>query len=193
VSVTFAGTILAAITFMLGFAFSSDKFPALVRALLLGSTLATTISLVVYTNSSGEIARLRTNGFNLHMRVGNVLSEFGGLYPFLVALPITFAHITMSESAGLAAGGFFVVSLVLYEISRFSIGSRLQRSPHRVALLALALTGPLTGVLAVGSDIASWVWTVGITVVLTSLGISYLRDPAGEQNPDPNSEWHIRH
>lgn len=191
-SVTFAGTILAAVTFILGFALSSDSYPGLVRALLLASTLATTVSLVIYTNSAGDIARLRSNSFNVHMQTGNVLSEFGGFYPFLIALPVTFAHVTMSEPAGLAAGGFFVASLAFYESSRFSIASRFRRSPHRVALLALVVTAPLSGVVAIRSNLGSWAWTIGIVVVLAVLSISYLAEPVGEQRRSTRRDWDIR-
>ncbi|WP_431967881.1 GNAT family N-acetyltransferase [Nocardia sp. bgisy134] len=192
-SVTFAGTILAAITFVLGFSLSSNNFPNLAKALLLGSTLATTMALVVYTNAAGEIARLRSHMFELHMRTGNVLSEYGGVYPFLISLPIAFEHATDSLPAGLAASAFFVVSLALYERSRFSISSRFQQSITTRLLLLITVTGPVTGVLAIRSEIGSWVWTVGTFLVLALLSLIFLTRRTGEQRRvNPNDHWDVR-
>ncbi|MEV5838980.1 GNAT family N-acetyltransferase [Nocardia sp. NPDC052112] len=192
-SVTFAGTVLAAVTFLFGFSLASDNFPSLVRALLLASTLATTMALVIYTNSAGDIARLRSNSFNVYMRTGNVLSESGGFYPFLISLPITFSYVSASIPAGVIAGSFFVVSLGLYEASPFSISSRFRRSPFRVALLVLIITAPLSGVVAIQSDLGSWIWTIGIALVLIALSISHLSEPIGERRrPTKRSGWDTR-
>ncbi|MFX0575517.1 GNAT family N-acetyltransferase [Nocardia nepalensis] len=192
-SVTFAGTILAAVTFILGFSLTSDSFPNLVRALLLASTLATTLALVIYTNSAGDIARLRSNSFNTYIRTGNILSEYGGFYPFLISLPITFSYISESVPAGLVSGAFFGVSLALYELSPFSISNRFPRSPYRVTLLALAITAPLTGVAANRSDMGTWAWTIGLVLVLSALSISHLSEPVGERRrPTKRSGWDTR-
>jgi ribosomal protein S18 acetylase RimI-like enzyme len=80
--ITFAGSVLAAITFILGFSFVSSGYPDDVRVLLIGAAVVTTFSLIIYANASGELARLRSNVFSYHMKWGNILSEYGGVLPF---------------------------------------------------------------------------------------------------------------
>ncbi len=78
--IAFSGSILAAITFLLGFAFSSTRFPDDVRLLLIGATFSTVLSLIIYASASGELARIRSNSFGKIMKWGNVLSEYGGVF-----------------------------------------------------------------------------------------------------------------
>ncbi|GGN76715.1 GNAT family N-acetyltransferase [Nocardia rhizosphaerihabitans] len=173
-SVTFAGTVLAAITFVLGTSLSSSSYPDPARALLLAAVLATTMALVVYTNAAGDIARLRSHAFDLHMRVGNILSEFGGVYPFLISLPITFFVVTKSVYAGAVAAGVFAVTLTIYERSRFSISRRFDQSRVTTAFRGFTVTAPLTGVLVMRWPIASWAWTVAVVLALCSLSWIFL-------------------
>ncbi|MGW6425611.1 N-acetyltransferase family protein [Nocardia sp. NPDC055053] len=173
-SVTFAGTILAAMTFVLGTALGSAQYPDPARALLLVATLATTMALVIYTNAAGDIARLRSHAFDLHMRVGNALSEYGGVYPFLISLPITFSVVTKSVVAGVAAAGLFTVALWLYERSRFSISQRFEQSKVTIALRATTVAAPVVGVVAMRWVWASWVWTGAVVCILSALASIFL-------------------
>lgn len=68
--IAFSGSVLAAITFLLGFAFSSTRFPDDVRLLLIGATFSTVLSLIVYASASGELARIRSNAFGKIMKWG---------------------------------------------------------------------------------------------------------------------------
>ncbi|MFG1771283.1 GNAT family N-acetyltransferase [Nocardia salmonicida] len=173
-SVTFAGTVLAAMTFVLGAALSSAQYPDPARALLLVATLATTMALVIYTNAAGDIARLRSHAFDLHMRVGNVLSEYGGVYPFLISLPITFSVVTKSVLAGVAAAGLFTVALWLYERSRFSISQRFAQSKTTIALRTMTVIAPAVGVIAMRWVWLSWVWTATVVFALSALASIFL-------------------
>ncbi|MGH3935334.1 MAG: GNAT family N-acetyltransferase [Pseudonocardiaceae bacterium] len=74
--VAFSGSILAAITFLLGFSFTSPNYPDSVRVVLIGATFASTLALIIYTNASGSFACLRSNTFDRHM-------EWATLYPNL--------------------------------------------------------------------------------------------------------------
>lgn len=193
ISVTFAGTILAAITFVLGFALQSDSFPNAARVLLLAAVLATTMALVVYTNASGGIARLRFDAFEHHMRLGNILSEFGGMHPFLVALPVTFSYSNKSFVAGISMGVLFSVSLAMYERSRYSISSRFPRSSASRLAQLLVVTAPISGVLAIGSERWQWTWAIALLVLLSAISIGLMRNPMGEQVPrGPAGGFHIR-
>ncbi|UFS94515.1 GNAT family N-acetyltransferase [Nocardia huaxiensis] len=198
-SVTFAGTILAAITFVLSISFGSTNFPDSARVLLMVSVLATTMALVIHTNASGGISRLRSNDFKIYMQTGNVLSEFGGVHLFLASLPIAFTCSTGSLPAGMAMGLVFSVGLLLYERSRFSISSRFAQSLGRWMLWLFRLlrlvviTAPLTGVLAVRLDRVSWAWAIGVVVVFALISVLLLRNRLGERTSNAHEpRSHVR-
>ncbi|MFF0543083.1 GNAT family N-acetyltransferase [Nocardia thailandica] len=174
ISVTFAGTVLAAITFVLGTALGSDRYPDPAKTLLLLAVLATTVALVVYTNAAGDVARLRSHAFDLHMRVGNVISEFGGVYPFLVSLPITFAVVTDSLYLGLAAAAIFAAVLTAYENPLFSISRRFAQSRTTHLLRAITVTAPVSGVLCMRHAVLSWVWTGVVLATFVALAVLFL-------------------
>ena len=109
-SISFQSAILAILTFLLGFAFASSNYPAGARAVLVFATLASTISLIIYANASGDLSRLQNGDFQQYMKWGNLLSEFGGVQPFAVVLALTFANVASTDATGaVVAGGVGVV------------------------------------------------------------------------------------
>lgn len=193
--ITFSAGVLAAITFVLGLSFTSSNYPDGVRTILMGAALATTVSLIVYANASGELARLRSNVFGHHMKWGNVLSEFGGVYPFLISLPVTFAKVTASTWAALATAVIFSVALLVYERSRFSISVRFRQTRLTFLLTLMAGISPVLGTVSVqqSSEIATWVWTAAVAAVLTMLSVTYLfRRPAESLVPQLEQRWQSR-
>ncbi|WP_189821658.1 GNAT family N-acetyltransferase [Streptomyces finlayi] len=190
---TFSGAVLAAITFLLGFSFASQRFPDDVRVLLIGATFATTMSLIIYASASGELARMRSNAFGRIMKWGNVLSEYGGVLPFLISLPITYAEVTGSEASALTAGALLTVALALYERSRFSIADRFRWTFPTVVLAALTCLSPILGVLLVVRGSASWPWAAALMTALAARSLVYLfrRGPeAGMSARRPT--WQVR-
>lgn len=186
--VTFAGTMLAAVTFVLGFSLQEKDFPNPARVLLLVAAVATTMALVIYTNAAGDLARLRSHKLDAHMRTGNVLSEFGGVYPFLISLPITFAWRSSSLAAGLVVALFVAIALSVYERSPFSISSRFVLTRTARALLVLAVTAPVSGVVVTWADggepdlRATWIWTSCIVAVHICLSLLFLTSLHGDNS-----------
>lgn len=147
--VTFSAGALAAITFILGFSFVSSSYPDDVRVLLIGAVLVTTFALIVYANAAGELSRLRSNAFGDHMKWGNVLSEYGGILPFLISLPVTFAGVAKAQWVALATAAMVSSGLFVYERARFAISSRFRRTSLLAFLDVVIYSSPMTGVLSV--------------------------------------------
>ncbi|MGW4680593.1 N-acetyltransferase family protein [Micromonospora taraxaci] len=174
--VAFSSGILASIAFVLGLSFTSPAYPDGVRVLLMCAALATTASLIIYANTSGELARLRTNSFGRYTKWGNVLSEFGGVFPFLIALPVTFAKITSSVGVALAAAALFGAALLVYDRSTFAISARFRQTVSTTALSLFVAAAPVLGVLAVRHSAApfSWAWTGAVLLALAAQSFTYL-------------------
>ncbi|MGH8684390.1 MAG: hypothetical protein ACREUM_03465, partial [Nitrosospira sp.] len=172
--ITFSAGALAAITFILGFSFVSSSYPDDVRVLLIGSAVITTFSLIIYANASGELSRLRSNVFGYHMKWGNVLSEYGGVLPFLISLPVTFAGVTSTQWIALTTAALVSFSLFVYERSRFAISSRFRKTPVVIVLEAITSSAPITGVLAVFYLPITWPWTGMVAAALILRSLIYL-------------------
>lgn len=191
--ITFSAGALAAITFILGFSFASSNYPDDVRVLLIGAAVITTFSLIIYANASGELSRLRSNVFGYHMKWGNVLSEYGGVFPFLVSLPVTFAGVTRTQWIALTTAAMVSLALFVYERSRFAISSRFRRTPFVVGLEIITCSAPMTGVLAVLYLPITWPWTGTVSLALMLKALIYLiRRPAESGQSPKNERWATR-
>ncbi|MGH3686926.1 MAG: GNAT family N-acetyltransferase [Pseudonocardiaceae bacterium] len=191
-SITFSGGALAAITFILGFSITSSIYPDDVRVLLIGAAVITTFSLIIYANASGELSRLRSNVFSHHMKWGNVLSEYGGVLPFLITLPVALAGATKNFTVVLTTATMVSLALYMYERSHFSIASRFHRTIFISSLEIVTCSAPITGVLAILYFQFSWPWTVGISVVLLLRVMIYLiRRPAESGQSPRTARWAV--
>jgi hypothetical protein len=190
--IAFSGSILAAITFLLGFAFSSTRFPDDVRLLLIGATFSTVLSLIVYASASGELARIRSNSFGKIMKWGNVLSEYGGVFPFLISLPVTYAQAsgnawtTMILAVALSAG------IAWYENSEFSIAHRFRRTRFEVVLMVLTAASPTVGAALIAAQATSWPWTTVLTATLAVRTWLYLFRRGPEAGIAERRQWQLR-
>lgn len=184
--VQFTAGILAAITFLLGISLTTERFPDAVRIVLVAAAVATTVSLSIYANASGELTRLRSNVFSRYQKWGNVLSEFGGVYPFLVSLPVALgAPASTSLWVGLGSALFVTAAIVVYERSSFSIIVRFRQNVLTRALSAVIAVSPIAGVLVVRREpqVAAWVWAAVACAALAALSAVFLARSEGESLP----------
>ena len=95
---------------------------------------------LVYTNATGEIARLKSNSFARQMSVANVLSEYFGVYGLVFATPVVV--LGYSPDAMLSVAVLVVSSgaLLFYHLAGFSILER-YTSALGMGLLLLAMIG----------------------------------------------------
>ncbi|CAM5670744.1 GNAT family N-acetyltransferase [Streptomyces purpurascens] len=190
--IAFSGSILAAITFLLGFAFSSTRFPDDVRLLLIGATFSTVLSLIVYASASGELARIRSNAFGKIMKWGNVLSEYGGVFPFLISLPVTYAQVSGNPWTTMVLAVVISAAMAWYERSEFSIAHRFRRSRTEVGLMVLTAASPTVGAALVEADAVSWPWTIALTATLMARTWLYLFRRGAEADIAERRQWQIR-
>ncbi|MGW7823790.1 GNAT family N-acetyltransferase [Streptomyces puniciscabiei] len=190
--IAFSGSILAAITFLLGFAFASSRFPDDVRLLLIGATFSTVLSLVVYASASGELARIRSNSFGRIMKWGNVLSEYGGVFPLLISLPVIYAQVSDDPWTTTVLAVVISTAIAWYERSEFSIARRFHRSPGEVGLMALTAVSPTVGSVLVAARVTSWPWTMVLTATLAARTWLYLFRRGPESGIGERRQWQIR-
>ncbi len=164
--VSFASAILAGLTFLAAFAFGSQRYPDGILALLIVAVLTTTLSLIVYANASGELARLRGTDFKRYMKWGNLLSEYGGVLPFLLVLPLTFRQVTSETPATWAIAILFAGGLMGYELSPFALHARYPRQIRFLAPAAITALLPIGAAAAPSTDAWMWVWSAATVVVL---------------------------
>ncbi|MFI1162829.1 GNAT family N-acetyltransferase [Streptomyces sp. NPDC020801] len=190
--IAFSGSILAAITFLLGFAFTSSRFPDDVRLLLIGATFSTVLSLIVYASASGELARIRSNTFGKIMKWGNVLSEYGGVFPFLISLPVTYAQASGDPWTTMVLAVVLSAAITWYEHSEFSIAHRFRRSRNERALMLVTAASPAVGSALVAADVTSWPWTTVLTATLAARTWLYLFRRGAEADIAERRQWQIR-
>ena len=168
VSSSFSGTVLAALTFLFGFAIGRTQADILGGLAL--SLILSTFALVAYTNASGELARIRAGSYARHMVVANIVSEFGGVYPlFLFTAAIVMNAV--GDSVASAAVSVVTTAVVgLYNASGFDLVTRYASKStrpvlwnlYRASLLALPILAyPFIAVWDV-----SWLWTCAVGVTL---------------------------
>jgi len=168
ISVGEAGSVVAGFTFVLGLSFVIPDFSDALRVLLLFATILTTGALAIFANSSGNLARVRDNAFDHHMKWANLLLEFGGLYPFAIVLSAVFVHAD-SERFWLPFGVSLVVSVLLaaYEFSPFSLSRRYRRHWYLKAAMVLTVLLPVAyaPLVLLTGDETLWMIVVGVVLV----------------------------
>lgn len=172
-SISFQSAILAILTFLLGFAFASSNYPAGAWAVLVFATLASTISLIIYANASGDLSRLQNGDFQQYMKWGNLLSEFGGVQPFAVVLALTFANVASTDATGAVVAGGVGAALLLYEFSSFSYRDRYRRELRYTIAAIICAALPLAGVWTLDSETLTIAWTVVALAAFASRIIFY--------------------
>ncbi|MFJ1805051.1 MULTISPECIES: GNAT family N-acetyltransferase [unclassified Streptomyces] len=190
--IAFSGAILAAITFLLGFAFTSTRFPDDVRLLLIGATFSTVLSLIVYASASGELARIHSNTFGKIMKYGNILSEYGGVLPFLISLPVTYAQASGDPTTTMILAALLSSGLAWYEWSEFSIARRFRKSLVEIALMAFTSISPLVGAAVVATQTTSWPWTAALACALAARTWLYLFRRGPEAGTAGRRQWEVR-
>jgi len=101
------------------------------------STFGFLYSTLVYANASGEITRFDSRRAMRYMFIGNVISEYLGVYMLVFALPLVINAVTadlfLQYSVLIAA----LLGLALYSRSPFSIISRHMRGGKKLAFVSV--------------------------------------------------------
>ena len=163
-----AGAVVAALTFLLGFSLTLPGFSEALRTFLVIATVLTVGAMQIYANASGSLSRLQDDNFAHHMKWGNLLLEFGGIYPLVVVLPAVFANASQNLFLSVATATAVSLLLVLYELSSFSISNRYARDAASWTLMGVTVLLPLAAIplqALTGRD-TDWVILTGVILLL---------------------------
>ncbi len=105
---------------------------------LIISTFGFLFSTIIYANASGEITRLDSKKAKNYILIGNVLSEYLGVYLLVLSIPLVINAITPDVFLRVSTLAVVMISLFIYSISRFSIAHRYLKNVSK-NLFALVL------------------------------------------------------
>jgi len=196
ISVAEAAGIVAALTFLLGLSFGVPNYSEPLRTLILVATILAIGSLQIYANASGSLSRIRDDSFEAHMKWGNLLLEFGGLYPLVVVLPAVFNQVSANLALSITTAVAVAIAIFAYEHSPFSISGRYSRGPAFQIFALLTALLPLAAAplyLLTGHD-TIWVILVG---VLMAARLAWLipgdrRELSARSRPTPRLLGRVR-
>jgi ribosomal protein S18 acetylase RimI-like enzyme len=176
-SISFTGVFFTAIAFLAGFALVTEQFPADLLAVLIVSLVCLAFALIVYANSTGALSRIRAHEFDEYMRVGNIFSEFGGVYPFFHVVPVVLVSLGNASTAVGAITCFgATAALIAYHASRFEILERyLLKRRTRIAAEAYLSISPVLGFTSQELLNTTAAWSLVNVAVLLALTAVCLR------------------
>lgn len=114
---------------------TSLKVPIL---FLIVATFGFVFSAVIYANLTG-LSRIKMQDQDKYIKVGNSISEYLGLYPFIASIPMVVAAITEDSFLRISTLVITSISILLYTVSKFSLLSR-GFSRITVTLLGVVIT-----------------------------------------------------
>jgi ribosomal protein S18 acetylase RimI-like enzyme len=175
-SVSQAAGILSALTFLLGFSFVLETFSIYLRMFLIIAVVATVGAVQVYANSTGSVLRAKDSSFDSHMKMGNLLLDFGGHYPLIIVMPAIFVSFNDPLAPQLVVAAAVSFLLLLYELSPYSIFSRYKQGFVNMALMVTTAVLPLISVWSqyIFASQLEWI-LIALTVLAIRFGLHSLR------------------
>jgi len=114
-----------------------EQFTATVRVpilFLIISTFGFLYSTLIYANASGAINRITTKRFDRQMEIGNILSEYLGVYFLILSIPLVINLVATDWFLKLSTLLVSLGGLAIYHISGFSIMDRHYKKYHKLLL-----------------------------------------------------------
>lgn len=142
---------------------SFDKSLKMPILYLVVATLGFIFSAVIYANMTGA-KRLNTKSSESYIQLGNSLSEYLGLYPFLAAIPMVVSAVTPDSFLKIAILSVTIISLTLYSMSPFSLPRRVFGN---IALVVFTI-------FVVFSAVMAFVFQYKSTVIFNTNGAVFL-------------------
>lgn len=128
ISVSLSSFMTAVVLFFTGLLLTANyeiqlrlRFPLL---FLFISSFGFLFSTLIYANASGEISRLNKINFNRQMAVGNILSEYLGVYCLIFALPIVVLGYSPDKILSIMVLIISIIGFLIYHKMGFSILER---------------------------------------------------------------------
>lgn len=125
ISVSFTSFMAAVVFFFIGLLLTGNpelQFRLRIPLIFLFlSALGFLYSTIIYANASGELSRLKKHSFDKQISVGNIISEYFGVYCLIFAIPITLLgyspdRVLATTILVLSGTGFFMYHYLGYSI-----------------------------------------------------------------------------
>ena len=143
ISVSLTGLFTAVTLFFVGLLITkfesydiSIKIPIL---FLIISTFAFLYSTLIFATGSGELARFNPKNIDKNMAIGNTISEYLGVYPFILSVPLVINAITTDAFLRYSTLIVVLIGLIIYHKSGFSIMGRHFKNKHTLFLTLIIL------------------------------------------------------
>ncbi len=139
------------------------KIPILFLIIATGAFLVSTL---IYSNAGGEVSHGRTKNYEKFLFLGNLLSEFFGVYFLMFSIPLTI--IATTTDLFLRASTISVISIVflVYHFSRFSIMERYIKNSYIHALILVIMLIIISFLQSLKSGIFIYLSIILITYIL---------------------------
>ncbi len=106
---------------------------------LIISTFGFLYSAMIYSNATGKLIRLKPENFQKNMHIGDVLSEYFGVYFLILSIPLAIQAITTDNFLKIATLIVSMVGLVFYHYSKFSVMEAHFKKSHYYLLLIILI------------------------------------------------------
>jgi hypothetical protein len=147
---------------------------------------------LIYANASGRLARLGTFGYESQVEIANRVSEYLGVFPLLVAIPLSVSRFLQAGLVPWAVAGLALLATIAYhyvhgasllerDISDYRIGSDWQRKfifvPVLAALMMVTFLGQLLHIRAMEIAGAAGFGMLSLLMVLLSAMLAERTNP----------------
>jgi hypothetical protein len=166
VSSAFAGTLMAAFTFLFGFTLTTPEIGADLLGTAGVGVLVSLLALIAYTNASGDLARLKPRAWDRLIRAGNAWSEFGAVYLLFALTPALVLSATGFSVGAVVIAAVASLLLIAYHVSQMDISHRYPRRRMMWAAIRVIYTAMPIATLGVWWLAGStWPWTIGLSAL----------------------------
>jgi hypothetical protein len=140
---------------------------------LLVATFGFVFSAIIYANVTGT-ARVGDDKPETFLQWGNVLSEYLGVYPFVMAIPLAVGAVTDDPFLRSATLLLALVSTALYTLSPFSMAHRSFSRPAVMTLAASLCVGILVTFMYQHADINQY-QMIGVLILILLSALCFIR------------------
>jgi len=173
-NVGFTAFMTAVVIFFVGLLITSyDSYDQSIKvpiSFLIISTFGFLYATLVFANASDEVSERSGRAFNKHMLLGDVLSEYLGVYLLVLSLPLVINVITSDVYLRIVTISSSLIGLAIYQFSHLSVLERHFKSSKIISVILLSF-----GLLIFIAQIYDYyLITISTAFVLFLLIITYL-------------------
>lgn len=144
-NVAFTGFMTAVVVFFNGLLLTNfESYDAAIKipiAFLIISTFGFLYSTLIFSNATGEILTNNIKKFKKHEDIGNILSEYFGVYLLIFSIPLIVNMVTSDLFLQIVTATSTFAGLLIYQFSHFSIMERHFGKSHNIISFVIIALG----------------------------------------------------